>query len=110
MNAIAHAAAATVCGALLYAVGQPIFTDDLWWHLALGRAFAEHGPRLAEDPLLFAPAGPPSPASWLADVALARLAGSAGFAALRALHVAVVAGILALAWSVMWRASSAPVC
>jgi hypothetical protein len=103
---LAAAAAAVACGLLLFAVGQPIFTDDLWWHLALGRAFAEHGPWLAEDPLLFAPVRAPSPASWLADVALARLAGSAGFHALRALHVAVVAGILALAWLLLRRAGA----
>lgn len=87
------------------AVGQPIFTDDLWWHLALGRAFAEHGPWLAEDPLLFAPAGPPSPSSWLSDVALAHLAQTVGFIGLRVLHVAFVAGILALVWSLLRRAS-----
>src|SRR2546426_7934632 len=90
---------------LLVSVGQPIITDDLWWHLGLGRAFAAHGPWLAEDPLLFAPAGPPSPASWLADVALAGLAHAAGFYALRVLLVASAAGILALAWSLLRRAS-----
>ena len=64
----AIAAAAVACGLLLYAVGQPIFTDDLWWHLGLGRAFAQHGPWLAEDPLLFAPAGPPSALFWSSSV------------------------------------------
>src|SRR5262245_11551222 len=86
--ALAHGAAALGCGMLLLAVGRPIFTDDLWWHLALGRAFAEGGPWLAADPLLFAPAGPPTPASWLADIALASVARAAGFGTLRVLHVA----------------------
>jgi len=99
-----HAIAASSCALLLWAVGQPIFTDDLWWHLALGRAFAAHGPWLAEDPLLFAAAGPPAPASWLADVALEGAASAGGFQALRALHVALVAGILALVWSEFRRA------
>jgi hypothetical protein len=102
--AVTHAAAAITCALLLFAVGQPIFTDDAWWHLALGRAFAMHGPWLAEDPLLFAPAGPPAPASWLADVALAGLARAAGFYALRVLHVAFVAAILWLVWSEFVRA------
>jgi hypothetical protein len=102
--AVAHAAAAITGALLLCAVGQPIFTDDLWWHLALGRAFAAHGPWLAEDPLLFAAAGPPAPASWLADVALAGVASAGGFYALRALHVAIVAAILALVWSEFLRA------
>jgi hypothetical protein len=95
-DGIALAAAAVTGALLLCAVGQPIFTDDLWWHLGLGRAFAEHGPWLAEDPLLFAAAGPPAPASWLADVALDGVARAGGFYALRALHVAIVAAILAL--------------
>jgi hypothetical protein len=103
--AIAHAGLALCAGLLLLAVGQPIITDDLWWHLALGRAFTAHGPWLAEDPLLFAPAGPPSPASWLSDVALAGVLNAAGFYALRALHVAAVAAILALAWVQLRRAS-----
>src|SRR2546426_11386084 len=93
---------------LLVSVGQPIITDDLWWHLGLGRAFAAHGPWLAEDPLLFAPAGPPSPASWLADVALAGVAHAVGFYALRALHAAAAAAILALAWGELRRASGPP--
>lgn len=101
----AHASAIVCCGLLLWAVGQPISTDDLWWHLALGRAFAEHGPWLAEDPLLFAPAGPPSPSSWLSDVALAALVRTAGFIGLRVLHVAFVAGILVFVWSLLRRAS-----
>src|SRR2546422_3416910 len=103
--ALAHFAFA-LCGALLLlSAGQPIITDDLWWHLALGRAFARGGPWLAEDPLLVAPAGPPSPASWLADVALSDVAGAAGFYALRALHAAIVAAILALTWAQLRRES-----
>jgi len=104
-SALAHAALALCAGLLLLTVAQPLRTDDLWWHLALGRAFALHGPWLAEDPLLFAPAGPPTSASWLADVALAGIAHAAGFQPLRALHVASVAAILALAWSELRRAS-----
>src|SRR5262245_48413573 len=103
--ALAHIAMAACLAQLLIAVGQPIITDDLWWHLALGRAFAAHGPWLAQDPLLFAPAGPPSPGSWLAYVALAGVAHAAGFHALRALHVASVVAILFLAWSQLRRAS-----
>jgi len=106
--ALAHGSAAIGCALLLCAVGQPIFTDDLWWHLALGREFAAHGPWLAEDPLLFAPAGPPSPASWLSDVALAGAADAVGWNGLRLLHIALVAAILALAWSQLRRASRSP--
>ncbi|NRA10171.1 MAG: hypothetical protein HRU02_18595, partial [Myxococcales bacterium] len=34
-----HAALGVQGALLLYAAGRPLFTDDLWWHLALGRAF-----------------------------------------------------------------------
>ncbi len=104
-SALTHACAAATCLLLLLAVGQPIVTDDLWWHLALGRAFGANGPWLGEDPLLFAPAGPPATASWLADIALAGTAHAFGFHALRALHVAIAAAILALVWSELRSAS-----
>jgi hypothetical protein len=96
---------ALLCALLLLASGQPIVTDDTWWHLALGEAFAREGPRLAADPLLFTAPGPPSPASWAADVILFGLERGAGFTGLRLAHVALVAGILALAGSLLWRAS-----
>jgi hypothetical protein len=102
---VAATAAIVACALLLLAVGQPIFTDDVWWHLAFGRAFAEHGPWLTDDPLLFDAAGPPAPASWLADLALHGVAQVGGFQALRALHVAIVAAILVLVWSEFVRAS-----
>jgi hypothetical protein len=104
-QALAHLSLAVCGGLVLVAAGQPLNTDDLWWHLALGRVFAAHGPWLADDPLLFAPAAPPSPASWLSDLGLAALAHTAGFYALRVLLVASVAAILALAWSLLRRAS-----
>ena len=103
--ALCHGATAVAAALLLLAVGQPLFTDDAWWHLALGRAFAERGPWLAEDPLLFAAAGPPSPSAWLFDLALHGTHALAGFAGLRALHVVSVAAVLGLAWSLLRRAS-----
>jgi hypothetical protein len=103
--ALCHGATVTAAALLLIAVGQPLFTDDAWWHLALGRAFAQSGPWLAEDPLLFAPAGPPSPSSWLFDLALNGVYELAGFIGLRVLHVAAVAVVLGLARSLLRRAS-----
>jgi hypothetical protein len=70
----------------LVAVGQPIITDDLWWHLALGDAYAQQGLWLAHDPLLFTSPGPPVPASWLADLGLAAIAKLGGLNALRVVH------------------------
>jgi hypothetical protein len=37
LEGAAHAAAALGCGLVLVAVGQPTFTDDVWWHLGLGQ-------------------------------------------------------------------------
>lgn len=100
-------AAATVAGAaLLVAAGQPIFTDDLWWHLAMGAAYAESGPWLAQDPMLHTAVSAPAPAAWLADLALHGVERSGGFPALRVLHVGLVAGILALAAAVLRRAGA----
>jgi hypothetical protein len=90
---------------LLVVAGRPLATDDTWWHLAHGAAFAHQGPALSEDPLLFTAPGPPAPASWLADVALHAVLGATGFAGLRALHVGLVAAIAALAWSLLRRAA-----
>ncbi|MCH7598277.1 MAG: tetratricopeptide repeat protein [Myxococcales bacterium] len=90
---------------VLVAVGQPIMTDDLWWHLALGDAYAQGGPWLAHDPLLFTSSGPPVAAAWLADLGLASIANLGGFTALRWTHVLLVTAILALAWSLLRRAS-----
>jgi hypothetical protein len=98
-------ALAALAALLLVAVGQPLFTDDAWWHLALGEAYAQQGPWLAEDPLLYTAPGPPAPAAWLADLALFGVWRGAGFEGLRIAHVLTVAAILALAWSLLRRAS-----
>jgi len=102
---LAHAGLVALAALLLVAVGQPLFTDDAWWHLALGEAYARAGPWLDADPLLFTATGPPAPAAWLADLGLFGIERAAGFGGLRIAHVLTVAGILALAWSLLRRAS-----
>ena len=47
---IALAAAAGLALMVLVAVAQPIFTDDLWWHLSLGETFLREGLWPAGDP------------------------------------------------------------
>lgn len=91
---------------VLVAVGQPIFTDDLWWHLALGRAYASAGPWLPRDPLLFTASGPPAPAAWLSDLALAGVAGRFGLDGLRVLHGLLVVAILAGVGALLRRAGA----
>jgi hypothetical protein len=98
-------AGAGVALGLLVVAGGPLATDDAWWHLAHGSAYARQGPWLFEDPLLFTAPGPPAPASWLADVALHATLGATGFTGLRALHVGLVAAIAALAWLLLRRAA-----
>ena len=61
-----HSALGVQAALLLYASGRPLFTDDLWWHLALGRAFLAGGPWLAADPSLHTAPGPPDGAHWWA--------------------------------------------
>lgn len=104
-GAIACAACAAALALLLFATGRPVATDDLWWHLALGRSFAREGPWLAGDPLLFTAPRPAATASWLADVALAGVQGGVGFSGLRIAHVAIVAGIFAFAGLLLRRES-----
>jgi hypothetical protein len=105
LEVLAHLSAGVLAGLVLVAAGQPLQTDDAWWHLALGRAYARSGPLLAADPLLHTAPGPPAPAAWLADLALFAAGSAGGFAGLRVAHLCLVAGILALAWSLLRRAS-----
>ncbi len=102
---LAHASTGAIALLLLIAVGRPLFTDDLWWHLALGESYLAEGPWLQRDPLLHTALGPPPPATWFADLILVAVERAAGFAGLRGLHAAVVATILALAWRCLRRAS-----
>ncbi|HEB89817.1 MAG TPA: hypothetical protein ENI85_09630 [Deltaproteobacteria bacterium] len=94
-----HAAAIASCAMVLVAVGQPIFSDDVWWHLALGEAHLREGPWLAGDPLLFTSKGPPPPASWLADILFRVVWNHLGFAGLRLFHLGLVASCLVLVWA-----------
>ena len=95
----AHGAALVCCGLVLVAVGQPIFSDDLWWHLALGAAYLREGPWLAADPLLFTALAAPPPTSFLADAGLHLVWALSGFRGLRFFHLTLVIAILGLAWS-----------
>jgi len=103
-----HGVAALGCGLVLVAAGQPIFTDDVWWHLALGQAYLDHGPWLTQDPLLFTAMGPPPPTSWLLDSGFRATWNVFGFAGLRILHVGLVTAILGLVWASVRRASQIP--
>lgn len=102
---VATAAVSLLAATLLYAVGRPLYTDDAWWHLSLGRAFARSGPWLALDPVLHTSTQPPIPSSWLSDVLLYAASLPVGLIGLRALHVFLVATILGGAWWAFRKAS-----
>ncbi|MCA9505998.1 MAG: hypothetical protein H6748_11765 [Spirochaetaceae bacterium] len=105
VSALACLAAAGLIAAILWAVGQPLFTDDLWWHLALGEAHLREGPWLAADPLLFTAPGPPSPSAWLAELLFAFVERVGTLQGLRVLHVGLVVGVLVLLATTLRRAS-----
>lgn len=107
-SGLAQLAAFAAIMLVLAAVAQPIFSDDLWWHLALGRAYLDEGPWLAQDPLLFTSEAAPPPASWLADTGLALVWQAFGFSGLRLFHLVNVLLILGLAWSIFKRHAKNP--
>jgi hypothetical protein len=105
---LAHGAALAVGALLLVSAGQPIFSEDTWWHLSMGEAYARAGPWLPSDPLLHTAKAPPAPAAWLFDLGLHAVQRALGFQGLRALHALLVAGILALAWRSLRRFGASP--
>jgi len=96
-------------GVLVYLVGRPLATDDVWWHLALGEVYAERGPWVEADPLLHTTRDRPTiPHEWLFQVALHGALGQLGFHGLRFLHVLAVVGILAWCFRIFRRALPDP--
>jgi hypothetical protein len=104
-ESLVHGGALALALATLFLVGQPIFANDTWIHLALGEAFSYGGPWLSADPHLFAAPGPPAPGSWLGSWGIFQAYDSLGFAGLRVVHVLVVGFILWLAWRVVRHGS-----
>jgi hypothetical protein len=106
LEGLLHGAAISVVCLTLVAVAQPLFTEDMWWHLSMGRAYAAAGPWLDADPNLFTAIGPPSPAAWLSSLSLYGLERFAGFQSLRLAHLVLVSLILAFAWSSLFKISA----
>ena len=104
-SGILHSTAAVVIAFTLVAVAQPLFSEDTWWHLSMGRAYASAGPWLATDPVLFTAQGPPAPAAWLTSLGLHGTERLLGFQGLRLLHAAWVAAILMSGWWCLRRVS-----
>lgn len=100
----AHLALLFVLGCILLLAAGPILTDDFWWHLAMGEAYASGGPWLAADPLLHtAHASGPVQHEWLFGVLVHTLEGLGGFHGVRFFHALAVLAIAGLAYSVFRR-------
>ena len=68
--------------------GQPIITDDFWWHLRLGELLLENRAFPATDPFLFeSVAGAPFLHEWLFEVIIAGFESLFGLASLRLFHL-----------------------
>ncbi|TFG96548.1 MAG: hypothetical protein E4H11_03245, partial [Myxococcales bacterium] len=86
--------------------GRPIATDDLWWHLALGAAYARDGPWPLAEPMFHTVGDQRTlPQEWLFQVAAHAWHSQFGFPGLRALHAATAAAILGLAFALFRRAA-----
>jgi hypothetical protein len=95
---------------MLFVAGAPILTDDLWFHLGAGRAYANEGPWPAGDPMLHT-ARPQAPVQheWLFGVAVHLADRGLGLHGLRWMHLlAVVALSVGVACLFLRAALSVP--
>ena len=100
---VALVAFAVLAGFVFTLVGGPLLDNDMWWHLAHGRAYLDSGPYLDHDPCLGTAERGPIPHQWafaLAAHGVERLTGVHG---LRWLHALAALAIGALAWSACRR-------
>ncbi|MCG8591207.1 MAG: hypothetical protein MJE66_18095 [Proteobacteria bacterium] len=87
---------------VVYLAGAPHQSDDFWFHLAMGEAFASAGPWLGADPLLHtAHPTDPVPHEWLFDALLSVLESGVGLGGLRVVHAGIAALAFWLAWVVL---------
>jgi tetratricopeptide (TPR) repeat protein len=102
---LAAVAALSMAAMIAYVAGGPIRTNDFWFHLEAGEAYATQGPWPTADPMLHtAHADAPVQHEWLFGLGTYALQRSIGFHGLRAAHVAAVAIAFAMAWLVLRRA------
>jgi hypothetical protein len=68
--------------------GQPIITDDFWWHLKLGELLLENRAFPTTEPFLFdSVSGAPFLHEWLFEVVIASIEQVFGLGGLRLFHV-----------------------
>lgn len=101
--ALAASGFVVVAVLVLFLAASPLTTNDLWWHLAHGRAFLAHGLFAEHDPCLATASGGAIPHQWLFAVAARGVEQVAGLHGLRVLHALAVAGITWLAFAAFRR-------
>jgi len=95
LSAVLLVGVAGIAVRLVLDFGQPLFTDDIWWHLALGRVFLELGALPHAEPLLFTSQEHVQfYQEWMFELVVAALDRFGGQGLLRATHVIVAAAIL----------------
>lgn len=76
----------------------PLRNNDIWWHLAVGKALAGSGHFITTDPFTFTRAGTPwVPHAWLSGLLLYAVhagSGALGLLVLRAVAVVAVFGVV----------------
>ena len=93
---------------LLWVVGRPVATDDLWFHLKMGEVYGTETLWPEADPMLHT-AGDRRPVQheWLFGVATFGLERAIGLQGLRLVHVIAVCGIVLLVFASFRRESGA---
>lgn len=91
---------------VVWLVGRPLQTPDLWFHLKTGEMYLQEGLWPEADPMLFTglPGGPVQH-EWLFEVVVHAIDRNLGFQGLRAAHVLLVLTTLALLARVLRRAA-----
>jgi hypothetical protein len=106
---VALAALGVLVGLTLAMAGAPLYTDDLWWHLAAGEMYLREGLWPTADAMLHtALESGPVQHEWLFGVLVHAVEAAAGFHGLRVLHAAAVGAVVWLAWSVAARTRATP--
>jgi hypothetical protein len=110
-RAVAYAALGAVFGAIFLYVSMPLFSVDLWWHLASGRWVWEHRALMREDPFNFVSFPSDLPLwrkltftqYWLSQLMLYATYLAAGFKGVLLTRAAVITGAFATLYVLMRR-------
>ena len=103
---LAGVALCAVAALVLWVAFGPLTTNDLWWHLAHGRATLAEGLWLERDPCLHTAERPPVPHQWLFAVTVHGIDSVLGLHGLRLIHGLTVLGGVLLVLSILRQAGA----